>query len=143
MLRLAAQRELTLDEACSYLSEVGLCASDYINREINSSLSGGELKRIEIAMLTARGTKLSLFDEPEAGIDLWSFHSLIKVFEKIRDKNKGSVVIISHQERILEIADTIVIISDGTITDVGTRKEILPKILNHSDTCKFYREEMA
>ena len=102
LLRMASGRNLSFGDACEYLSEVGLCAKDYINRELNASLSGGELKRIEIAMVLARGTKLSIFDEPEAGIDLWSFQNLIQVFERMRERNKGRIIIIiSHQERIL------------------------------------------
>ena len=108
LLRLAARRKLTVSEACQYLSEVGLCAKDYINREVNGSLSGGELKRIEIATVIARASKLSVFDEPEAGIDLWSFQNLIQVFERMRQKTQGHILIISHQERILNIADEIV-----------------------------------
>lgn len=103
LITLAKGEKISVAEACSYLSEVGLCAKDYINREVNASLSGGELKRIEIAMIIARGTKLSLFDEPEAGIDLWSFNNLIKVFEGMHEKINGSILIISHQERILKI----------------------------------------
>ncbi|MDL2287820.1 ATP-binding cassette domain-containing protein [Oscillospiraceae bacterium OttesenSCG-928-F05] len=141
LLNLAAKRKLRKSDACGYLAEVGLCANDYIDREINASLSGGELKRIEIAMLIARGTKLSVFDEPEAGIDLWSFHNLIRVFQKIRDKHKGAVIIISHQERILEIADQVVVIAGGKISGRGTREEILPELLKESDTCRYYREE--
>ena len=113
LITLAKGEKISVAEACSYLSEVGLCAKDYINREVNASLSGGELKRIEIAMIIARGTKLSLFDEPEAGIDLWSFNNLIKVFEGMHEKINGSILIISHQERILNIADKIIVISDG------------------------------
>ena len=113
ILSIAAGKQAKISEACSYLSEVGLCARDYLDREINSSLSGGELKRIEIATILARGTKLSVFDEPEAGIDLWSFGSLINVFEKMREKTKGNILIISHQERILKIADKIVLIANG------------------------------
>ena len=128
LLHLSASKQKSDQELSQYLTEVGLNASNYINREINASLSGGELKRIEIAMLMARGVDLSLFDEPEAGIDLWSFHNLIKVFEQIRDTKRGSVVIISHQERILNIADKIVVISNGEIDTVGTRDEILPKL---------------
>ena len=109
LLRIAAGKQLTISEACEYLSEVGLCARDYINREVDASLSGGELKRIEIATIIARGTELSVFDEPEAGIDLWSFNSLIKVFEKMQLENNNSILIISHQERILNIADDIVL----------------------------------
>ncbi len=129
LINLAAGKKLSVADACAYLSEVGLCARDYIDRELNASLSGGELKRIEIAMIMARGTKLSLFDEPEAGIDLWSFTSLIKVFEKLRDQVGGSIVIISHQERILAIADRIVVVSGGVITKEGAREEILPALL--------------
>ena len=110
LVSIAAGKTMSVTEVCNILSEVGLCARDYIDREINSSLSGGELKRIEIAMILARGTKLSIFDEPEAGIDLWSFNSLIKVFEKMRDEVGGTILIISHQERILNIADKVVIL---------------------------------
>ena len=105
LIRLAAGKEISVSDACNYLSEVGLCAKEYINRELNDSLSGGEMKRIEIAMILARGTKFSIFDEPEAGIDLWSFQNLIQVFEKMYQKIQGNILIISHQERILEIAD--------------------------------------
>lgn len=139
LLRLATHKEMNTEELCGYLSEVGLCAADYINREINASLSGGELKRIEIAMLMARGVELSLFDEPEAGIDLWSFNNLIRVFERIRDLKHGAVMIISHQERILAIADKIVVISNGEITASGSKDNILPELLTNSETCKFYK----
>lgn len=143
LIRLAAKKKLTAADACVYLSEVGLCAKDYINREVNGSLSGGELKRIEIATVLARGTKLSVFDEPEAGIDLWSFQNLITVFERMRDKTNGSILIISHQERILNIADEIVVIADGQITAQGSKEEILPGLLGTAsavDACsRFYR----
>lgn len=143
LIRLAAKKKLTAADACIYLSEVGLCAKDYINREVNASLSGGELKRIEIATVLARGTKLSVFDEPEAGIDLWSFQNLISVFERMRDKTDGSILIISHQERILNIADEIVVIADGRITAQGPKNEILPGLLGTAsavDACsKFYQ----
>lgn len=129
LIRLAAKKELSAADACVYLSEVGLCAKDYINREVNASLSGGELKRIEIATVLARGTRLSVFDEPEAGIDLWSFQNLIQVFERMREHTKGSILIISHQERILNIADEIVVIADGEIREQGPKDEILPKLL--------------
>ena len=130
LLRLAAGKNLSLSAACEYLSEVGLCARDYIDREINSSLSGGELKRIEIATLLARRTRLSVFDEPEAGIDLWSFQNLIRIFEKMRAEIKdSSIVIISHQERILQIADEIIVLADGRITKRGTPDEILPELI--------------
>ena len=130
LLRLAAGKNLTISAACTYLSEVGLCARDYIDREINSSLSGGELKRIEIATLLARQTRLSVFDEPEAGIDLWSFQNLIRIFENMRREIKdSSIVIISHQERILRIADEIVVLSGGRITRQGRPDEILPALI--------------
>lgn len=139
LLMLAIKKDTPTQGLCGYLSEVGLCAADYINREINASLSGGELKRIEIAMLMARGVDFSLFDEPEAGIDLWSFNNLISVFENIRDAKHGAVVIISHQERILEIADKLVVVSGGEITAEGSREEILPQLLTESNACKFYK----
>ena len=112
---------------------MGLCASEYIDRELNASLSGGELKRIEIAMVLARGTKLSIFDEPEAGIDLWSFQNLIRVFEKMYEQTKGCILIISHQERILNIADTIVVIKNGQVARTGSRAELLPALLGSAD----------
>lgn len=136
LIRLAAGERLSVDGACKYLSEGGLCARDYINREVNASLSGGELKRIEIATVIARGTKLSVFDEPEAGIDLWSFQNLIKVFESMHGQTQGNIVIISHQERILNIADEIVVIASGEITNVGTRDEILPQLLDDGFACR-------
>lgn len=129
LLRLASGRELTVSAACEYLSAVGLCARDYIDREVNASLSGGELKRIEIATVLARNTKVSVFDEPEAGIDLWSFQSLIKVFENMQESTHGSIVIISHQERILNIADRIIVIANGSVERQGSRDEILPQLL--------------
>lgn len=129
LISLASGKKLTIAEACEYLSEVGLCARDYINREVNASLSGGELKRIEIATVLARGTKLSVFDEPEAGIDLWSFQNLIKIFEQMQSNIKGSILIISHQERILNIADEIVLIADGKIKKHGKKEEVLPELL--------------
>ncbi len=131
LITLASGKDISVAEACSYLSEVGLCAKDYIDREVNASLSGGELKRIEIAMVIARGTKLSIFDEPEAGIDLWSFQNLIQVFEHMHEKINGSILIISHQERILNIADRIVLIADGEVRKVGTKEEVLPELLRN------------
>jgi Fe-S cluster assembly ATP-binding protein len=142
LITLASGRKLTVAEVCSYLSEVGLCAREYVNREINASLSGGELKRIEIAMVMARGTKLTLFDEPEAGIDLWSFGNLITVFEKMHEKIQGTIMIISHQERILNIADRIIVIADGQIREDGTRDEILPSLLGTSATCSVLTEKL-
>ena len=135
LIELSAGNQIKLYEACNYLSDVGLCAKDYLNREISSSLSGGELKRIEIAMLAAKKSKLTVFDEPEAGIDLWSFNNLISVFEKMHNEiQDASIVIISHQERILNIADEIVLLTDGKVQAVGQKKDILPLLLN--DTTK-------
>ena len=129
LLRLASRRELTVSEACEYLSAVGLCARDYINREVNASLSGGELKRIEIATVFAKGSRFSIFDEPEAGIDLWSFQNLISLFQDMRKNIKDStILIISHQERIMDIADEIVVIKDGSLVSHGPKDEILPKL---------------
>ena len=129
LITLASGKNIGVAEACSYLSEVGLCAKDYIDREVDASLSGGELKRIEIATIMARGTALSVFDEPEAGIDLWSFSNLIQVFEHLHEKINGSILIISHQERILNIADRIVVLADGKVVNDGPRKDILPTLL--------------
>ena len=146
LLRLAAGKRLSAADACQYLSEVGLCAKDYINREVNASLSGGEIKRIEIATAMARGTKISVFDEPEAGIDLWSFQNLIQVFEKMHDQKHGSILIISHQERILKTADEILVIADGEVAGFGSRDEILPSLLNSDNAesgCKFWQKEGA
>ena len=134
LMNLAAGKNANIAEVCAYLSEVGLCARDYIDRELDASLSGGELKRIEIAMILARGTALSVFDEPEAGIDLWSFQNLIRVFEKMYEKTRGSILIISHQERILNIADTIVLLKDGRLVECGPRAEVLPRLLRNIDT---------
>lgn len=142
MITLAAGQKISMTQACEYLSEVGLCARDYINREINSSLSGGELKRIEIAMILARGTKFSIFDEPEAGIDLWSFQNLIQVFEKMYQKIQGTILIISHQERILNIADRIIVIADGEVVDQGTREEIMPKLMKNDIACQTLMNKM-
>ena len=135
LITLAAGRSMSVSEICNILSEVGLCAKEYIDREINASLSGGELKRIEIAMITARSTKLSIFDEPEAGIDLWSFNSLIHVFERMHKEINGMILIISHQERILNIADQIILLADGEVSAVGGKEEIMPKLLGASRTC--------
>ena len=135
LISIASGKRLTVAEACNYLSEVGLCARDYVNREVNASLSGGELKRIEIATMLARGTKMSIFDEPEAGIDLWSFQNLIRVFEKMHENIRGSILIISHQERILENADKIVVLADGEIRAIGSKEEIMPTLIEASSTC--------
>lgn len=129
LIRLAKGSRLSPADACEYLSAVGLCARDYIDREVNSSLSGGELKRIEIATILAKGPALSVFDEPEAGIDLWSFQNLIEVFEGMRRSIAGSsILIISHQERILNIADEIVVLKNGMLTAKGAKDEILPQL---------------
>ncbi len=133
LIRIASGKSISVSDACSYLSEVGLCARDYIDREVNSSLSGGELKRIEIATILARGSRLSVFDEPEAGIDLWSFKNLTGVFANMRKNIKdSSILIISHQERILEKADEIVVIKDGSVVSSGTKDEILPGLMGSS-----------
>ena len=142
LITLAAGKTISISEVCGYLSEVGLCARDYVNREINSSLSGGELKRIEIAMIMARGTKLSIFDEPEAGIDLWSFGNLISVFEKMHNKINGNILIISHQERILNIADKIVVIANGKVKHVGKKDEILPELYKNVGACSVLLNKM-
>ena len=129
LLRLATGKTISVDEACDYLAEVGLCARDYIRREVNASLSGGELKRIEIATVMARKARLTLFDEPEAGIDLWSFKNLIRIFQKLRDEiADSSILMISHQERILSIADEIVVLTNGRIEKHGPAKDVLKEI---------------
>lgn len=142
LLSIAAGKDADMSEICSMLSEVGLCARDYVNREINASLSGGELKRIEIAMIMARKSKLAIFDEPEAGIDLWSFQSLIRVFEKMHEETKGTILIISHQERILNIADQIVLLSDGRIEKAGSREEIMPDLLGAGQPCRTLTDKL-
>ena len=142
LLSLAAGGSTDINQACNYLSEVGLCARDYIDRELNDSLSGGELKRIEIAMAMARNTKLTVFDEPEAGIDLWSFNNLIRVFEKMNEKIHGSIMIISHQERILNIADKIIYLKDGQLAQYGTRQEVLPQLLNTDGACRVLTDKL-
>lgn len=145
LLKLAAGKKLSFANACDYLAEVGLCARDYINREVNSSLSGGELKRIEIATIIARKTKLSIFDEPEAGIDLWSFQNLIGIFESMRKNiSDSSIIIISHQERILNIADEIIVLEGGKVTRQGSAEEILPQIIGTASavqSCKKMNRE--
>ena len=142
LISIASGKKISISEACQYLSEVGLCAKDYINREVDGSLSGGELKRIEIAMINARGTKLSVFDEPEAGIDLWSFNNLIKVFEKMYERTKGMIVIISHQERILNIADKIIVLADGKVAEYGDREKVFPKLMDVRSGCYFTKENV-
>lgn len=136
LIKLSAKRNITKKEACEILSKVGLCANEYVDREVNASLSGGELKRIEIATVSVREAKLTIFDEPEAGIDLWSFQNLIQIFEEIRNDTNGTTLIISHQERILEIADQIVLIKQGQIAQIGDKQEMLPKVLERPKCCK-------
>lgn len=136
IMSIAAGKNVTTAQACNYLSDVGLCAKEYIGREVDASLSGGELKRIEIATVLARGSRLSVFDEPEAGIDLWSFSNLIRIFEMMQNKSKGSILIISHQERILEIADKIVVLAAGKIDRMGAPAEIMPKLKGVTAMCE-------
>ncbi len=143
LISLAAGKEISVNEACDYLSQVGLCARDYINREVNASLSGGELKRIEIATVLARSTKVSLFDEPEAGIDLWSFNNLINVFEKMHTMLGGSIIIISHQERILNIADKVAVLAGGNLKAYGAKSDILPELLSATSVaCSILTDNM-
>lgn len=142
LISIAKGQEISVSEACSYLSEVGLCAKEYIGREVNASLSGGELKRIEIATVMARGTSLSIFDEPEAGIDLWSFNNLIKVFENMHEKIGGSIMIISHQEKILNIADRVIVLADGNVIKSGDSKEVLPSLLSEKGICRTLEEKL-
>lgn len=139
LITLSAGKDIKFGEICEYLASVGLCAKEYVNREIDANLSGGELKRIEIASVAARKTKLTVFDEPEAGIDLWSFNNLIELFEKMHSEINGSIVIISHQERILNIADEIVVIANGTVSKTGSKADILPDLLYKSN-CKYVKE---
>ena len=138
LLKLSAKKELDKKEACEILSKVGLCAKEYVDREVNDSLSGGELKRIEIATVAVRNAKLTIFDEPEAGIDLWSFNNLIKVFEEMRNVIKGTILIISHQERILNIADEVILLSNGKVKKQGKKEDVLDTILKTEKTgcCK-------
>ncbi len=138
LLKLSAEKEIKRKEACDILSRVGLCARDYVDREVNSSLSGGELKRIEIATVAVRNSKVTIFDEPEAGIDLWSFNNLIQVFEDMRKVIKGTIIIISHQERILNIADEIILLNSGKIEKIGSKEEVMSDILKteRADCCK-------
>ena len=132
LLRIASGKRLSVSEACAILSEVGLCARDYVNREVNGSLSGGELKRIEIATVLTRGTQLSVFDEPEAGIDLWSFARLTETFRDLHEKSRHTIIIISHQERIIRLADEIVLLANGEIAGRGTADELYPRLLSQT-----------
>lgn len=142
LINFAVEKKIKFSEACEFLSQVGLCPKEYINREVNEQLSGGELKRIEIATVVAKKPKLSIFDEPEAGIDLWSFNNLIQVFEKMHDEISGSIIIISHQERILNIADEVILVTHGKIKEHGTKDVVLPKLLCNTKSCKFLKENV-
>lgn len=141
LISLAAGKTLTTEEACEYLAQVGLCAMDYVERETDSNLSGGELKRIEIAMMIARGTELIILDEPEAGIDLWSFQNLVNVFQEMHDVGKSSILIISHQERILNIADKIILLDGGKVSKMGVKDEIMPELIVASNACEYFAVE--
>lgn len=144
LLAIAAGMDLKYDLCCRYLTAVGLCSADYLYRDLDSSLSGGEMKRIEIASILARKTKISIFDEPEAGIDLWSFAKLTETFKKMHEEHGGSLIIISHQERILELADEIIVISDGKMQQKGSKDEILPKIMGEVQfSCGYIKGEVA
>ncbi|MEG0979035.1 MAG: ATP-binding cassette domain-containing protein [Oscillospiraceae bacterium] len=144
LLSLAHGSELPVDECCAYLTNVGLCSKDYLNREVDTSLSGGEVKRIEIATLMARKLKLAIYDEPEAGIDLWSFTMLVDSFKAISQNRHDSVMIISHQERIMQLADEIVVIADGKIRNQGPKDELLPKLLGEfNENCSLRGEVVA
>ncbi len=129
LLSLAAGKELPEDECCSFLTRVGLCSMDYLNREVDSSLSGGEVKRIEIATLMARDLSVAIYDEPEAGIDLWSFTMLVDTFKTLKKNDQKSIIIISHQERIMQLADEIIVIADGQVKTQGTKDEVFPRLL--------------
>ena len=136
LIKLSAGKDISKKEACDILSKVGLCAKEYVDREVNASLSGGELKRIEIATVAVRNSKLTIFDEPEAGIDLWSFNNLIKIFEDMRETTKGTTIIISHQERILNIADKIILLNNGEVEKIGESKKLMGNILSKANCCK-------
>lgn len=135
LLSLAHGKDLDEDVCCSYLSDVGLCSKDYLDRDVDDSLSGGEVKRIEIATILARDLKLSIFDEPEAGIDLWSFAKLVETFQHLQAQSKQSIILISHQERIMQLADEIIIIENGRMKTRGTREAILPSLMNEFEPC--------
>ena len=137
LLSLAHGKDLDEEVCCSYLTDVGLCSKDYLNRDVDASLSGGEVKRIEIASILARDLKLSIFDEPEAGIDLWSFAKLVETFQQLQKESRQSIILISHQERIMQLADEIVIIENGQIKTKGTRDEILPTLMSEFEPCEF------
>ena len=137
LLSLAHGKDLDEEICCSYLTDVGLCSKDYLNRDVDASLSGGEVKRIEIASILARDLKLSIFDEPEAGIDLWSFAKLVETFQKLQRESRQSIILISHQERIMQLADQIIILENGAIKTKGKRDDILPTLMSEFDSCEF------
>jgi len=137
LLSLAHGKDLDEEICCSHLTDVGLCSKDYLNRDVDASLSGGEVKRIEIASILARDLKLSIFDEPEAGIDLWSFAKLVETFQKLQRESRQSIILISHQERIMQLADEIIIIENGAIKTKGKRDDILPSLMSEFDSCEF------
>ena len=137
LLSLAHGKDLDEEICCSYLTDVGLCSKDYLNRDVDASLSGGEVMRIEIASILARDLKLSIFDEPEAGIDLWSFAKLVETFQKLQRESRQSIILISHQERIMQLADEIIIIENGAIKTKGKRDDILPSLMSEFDSCEF------
>ena len=137
LLSLAHGKDLDEEICCSYLTDVGLCSKDYLNRDVDASLSGGEVKRIEIASILARDLKLSIFDEPEAGIDLWSFAKLVETFQKLQRESRQSIILISHQERIMQLTDEIIIIENGAIKTKGKRDDILPSLMSEFDSCEF------
>jgi len=136
LIEIAAGNSISMNTACEYLSEVGLCAKEYINRQVDSKLSGGELKRIEIAMLAAKNSKLTIFDEPEAGIDIWSFNNLINIFENMKNTHNNTIITISHQEKILQIADQIILLKDGHILKTGNKDELNDILMHNSIHCK-------
>ena len=139
IIKLSAGKDINKKQACEILSNVGLCAKEYIDREINNSLSGGELKRIEIATIAVRDSKLTIFDEPEAGIDLWSFNNLIQIFEELQKTQKSSILIVTHQERILKIADNVILVKNGKIEKIAQKEEILDSISKQGNCCKLKR----
>ena len=142
LLSLAAGSELPVDECCGYLTSVGLCSKDYLNREMDNSLSGGEAKRIEIATLMARKLGVAIFDEPEAGIDLWSFSMLVESFKAMSSGSHNSVIVISHQERIMQLADVMIVIADGKIRSIGSKDEIFPQLMGEfNENCGFRGKE--
>lgn len=135
LLKIAIKKEIDKKEACEYLSKVGLCAKEYIDREINNTLSGGELKRIEIASILATNPKIAIFDEPEAGIDLWSFQKLTNVFKSLKEEICGINIIITHQEKILNMADEIILMNDGRIIDLGKKEEMINTLISSNKCC--------